>query len=130
MFEELFCLTLGLTLIRQRRAGQAAVPFVRQDLDAFFAALPFSLTPAQARSAAEAAQDLAKAVPMNRLLQGDVGSGKTVVAACAAPMLAWRNGCQAALMAPTELLAQQHLGTMQTLLGSLRDAGGPAHRLH
>ena len=73
VFEELFCLTLGLTLIRQRRAGQAAVPFVRQDLDAFFAALPFSLTPAQARSAAEAAQDLAKAVPMNRLLQGGVG---------------------------------------------------------
>ena len=118
VFEELFCLTLGLTLIRQRRAGQAAVPFVRQDLDAFFAALPFSLTPAQARSAAEAAQDLAKAVPMNRLLQGDVGSGKTVVAAACA-YLAWRNGCQAALMAPTELLAQQHLGTMETLLGSL-----------
>lgn len=118
VFEELFCLTLGLTLIRKRRAGQQAIPFVQQDLEPFTASLPFSLTAAQARSVAEAGQDLVLPVPMNRLLQGDVGSGKTVVAAACA-YLAWKNGCQAALMAPTELLAQQHLGTMETMLEGL-----------
>ena len=118
VFEELFCLTLGLTLLRRRRAGQRAIPFSQTDLTPFTAALPFPLTEAQARSAAEAAADMAKEVPMNRLLQGDVGSGKTVVAAACA-YLAWRSGCQAALMAPTELLAQQHRGTMEGLLGKL-----------
>ena len=118
VFEELFCLTLGLTLLRRRRAGQRAIPFSQTDLTPFPAALPFPLTEAQARSAAEAAADMAKEVPMNRLLQGDVGSGKTVVAAACA-YLAWRSGCQAALMAPTELLAQQHRGTMEGLLGKL-----------
>ena len=115
MFEELFCLNLGLTLIRGRRGEQRACPFVRQDLEAFTSRLPFSLTPAQLRSVKEAAADLRRAVPMNRLLQGDVGSGKTVVAAACA-YFAWQNGCQAALMAPTELLAQQHQRTMETLL--------------
>ena len=118
VFEELFCLNLGLTLLRRRRAGQEAIPFSQTDLTPFTAALPFPLTRAQARAAAEAAADMAKGVPMNRLLQGDVGSGKTVVAAACA-YLAWRSGCQAALMAPTELLAQQHLGTMEGLLGNL-----------
>ena len=115
MFEELFCLNLGLTLIRGRRGEQRACPFVRQDLEGFTSRLPFSLTPAQLRSVKEAAADLRRAVPMNRLLQGDVGSGKTVVAAACA-YFAWQNGCQAALMAPTELLAQQHQRTMETLL--------------
>ncbi|MCI5690624.1 MAG: ATP-dependent DNA helicase RecG [Clostridiales bacterium] len=118
VFEELFCLTLGLTLLRTRRAGQQAPAFPCLDLTPFTAALPFSLTAAQARSVEEARQDLARPVPMNRLLQGDVGSGKTVVAAACA-YLAWRSGWQTALMAPTELLAQQHLGTMETLLGGL-----------
>ena len=116
VFEELFCLNLGLTLLRRRRAGQEAIPFSQTDLTPFTAALPFPLTRAQARAAAEAAADMAQGVPMNRLLQGDVGSGKTVVAAACA-YLAWRSGCQAALMAPTELLAQQHLNTMTGLLG-------------
>ena len=116
MFEELFCLNLGLTLLRGRRSQQEAVPFEKQDLEAFTASLPFTLTDAQLRSAREAAADLKQPVPMNRLLQGDVGSGKTVVAAACA-FLAWENGCQSALMAPTELLAQQHLKTMETLLG-------------
>ncbi len=70
MFEELFCLNLGLTLIRGRRGEQRACPFVRQDLEAFTSRLPFSLTPAQLRSVKEAAADLRRAVPMNRLLQG------------------------------------------------------------
>lgn len=116
MFEELFCLNLGLTLIRGRRGEQRACPFVRQDLEAFTSRLPFSLTPAQLRSVKEAAADLRRAVPMNRLLQGDVGSGKTVVAAACA-YFAWQNGCQAALMAPTELLAQQHQRTMENPSG-------------
>ena len=116
MFEELFCLNLGLTLIRGRRSQQEAIPFKIQDLEDFTSSLPFSLTDAQLRSAREAAADLEQPVPMNRLLQGDVGSGKTVVAAACA-YLAWENGCQSALMAPTELLAQQHQKTMETLLG-------------
>jgi ATP-dependent DNA helicase RecG len=74
----------------------------------FLAALPFALTRAQQRVAAEVARDLGKPVPMLRLVQGDVGSGKTVVAALAA-LNAFANGCQTALMAPTELLAEQHL---------------------
>ena len=115
MFEELFCLTLGLTLLRGRRSTQRAVPFPAQDLTAFTDRLPFSLTGAQLRSLREAAADLARPVPMNRLLQGDVGSGKTVVAAACA-FLAWQNGCQTALMAPTELLAQQHFHTLSALL--------------
>ncbi len=118
MFEELFCLGLGLTLIRGRRGKQVSLPFETGDLTPFLQSLPFSLTGAQLRSAREAAGDLARPVPMNRLLQGDVGSGKTVVAAACA-YLAWVNGCQAALMAPTELLAQQHQKTMETLLGPL-----------
>ena len=116
MFEELFCLNLGLTLIRGRRSQQEAIPFKIQNLEDFTSSLPFSLTDAQLRSAREAAADLEQPVPMNRLLQGDVGSGKTVVAAACA-YLAWENGCQSALMAPTELLAQQHQKTMETLLG-------------
>ena len=118
MFEELFCLTLGLTLLRGRRGTQLATPFAKQDIDAFTAALPFPLTGAQRRSVEEAAADLRKSVPMNRLLQGDVGSGKTVVAAACA-WLAKENGCQSALMAPTELLAQQHAGTLTDLLSPL-----------
>ena len=118
MFEELFCLTLGLTLLRGRRGTQRAVPFPRGDLETFCRALPFPLTGAQRRAAEEAAGDLARDVPMNRLLQGDVGSGKTVVAAACA-WLARENGCQAALMAPTELLARQHARTLGDLLSPL-----------
>ena len=78
--------------------------------------LPFQLTGAQSRALQEVARDIAKPTPMNRLLQGDVGSGKTAVAlACA--LVAVENGYQAAVMAPTELLAEQHLRTFQRLLG-------------
>lgn len=115
MFEELFCLNLGLTRIRGRRQGQQAAPFPRQDLGAFTARLPFPLTGAQRRAVEEAGADLRQPTPMNRLLQGDVGSGKTVVAAACA-WFAWENGCQTALMAPTELLAQQHAKTLEGLL--------------
>lgn len=114
VFEELLCLSLGLSLLRTKRVEETAIPFEKQPLPTFLEALPFSLTQAQNRSVQEAAADLAEKRPMNRLLQGDVGSGKTVVAA-ACVFLAKENGCQTAFMAPTELLAQQHLRTMEAL---------------
>ena len=119
MFEELFCLNLGLTYLRTRRESESALPFPNQDLSALTGSLPFQLTQAQRRAIDEAAADLRKPTPMSRLLQGDVGSGKTVVAAACA-LFAYQNGCQAAFMAPTELLAHQHQATLETLL---RQAG-------
>ena len=119
MFEELFCLNLGLTYLRTRRECESALPFPNQDLSALTGSLPFQLTQAQRRAIDEAAADLHKPTPMSRLLQGDVGSGKTVVAAACA-LFAYQNGCQAAFMAPTELLAHQHQATLETLL---RQAG-------
>lgn len=117
-FEELLSLHLGLALLRSGRRGQAAPPLSHQELAPFTAALPYDLTGAQRRAIDEAAADLARPVAMHRLLQGDVGSGKTVVAAACA-VLAWQNGCQAALMAPTELLARQHAEGLSALLGPL-----------
>ena len=119
MFEELFCLNLGLTYLRTRRESESALPFPNQDLAALTDSLPFQLTQAQRRAIDEAAADLCKPTPMSRLLQGDVGSGKTVVAAACA-LFAYQNDCQAAFMAPTELLAHQHQATLETLL---RQAG-------
>lgn len=117
IFEELLCLSLGLALLRERRSEGGATSFERVDLSEFFCELPFSLTNAQKRSIEEMAEDLRQTRPMNRLLQGDVGSGKTVVAA-ACIWLSWRNGCQSALMAPTDLLARQHHRTLENLLGA------------
>jgi ATP-dependent DNA helicase RecG len=107
-FEELLAQQLSLKRARAARAGQRAVPLpdgaqTRRLLEA----LPFALTGAQMRAWHEISRDLAGSEPMNRLLQGDVGSGKTVVAALAA-MQAIGSGRQAALMAPTEILAEQH----------------------
>ncbi len=110
-----------LSLRRQRIALQAqAAPVLRDDALAARrrASLPFALTGAQARVFAQVREDLAKPVPMLRLVQGDVGSGKTVVAALAA-MLAVAEGRQAALMAPTELLAEQHLANLRAWLEPL-----------
>ena len=117
IFEELLCLSLGLTLLRSRRSRGQAPVFSDTDLSGFLAGLPFRLTKAQSRAVEELAGDLGRDEPMSRLLQGDVGSGKTAVAAAGA-YLAFRNGFQSALMAPTELLARQHLATMETLLGT------------
>ena len=107
-FEELLAQQLSLRRARAARARQRAQP-LRDDAGParLLGALPFALTGAQRRAWAEISHDLAGAEPMNRLLQGDVGSGKTVVAALAA-MQAIGNGRQAALMAPTEILAEQH----------------------
>ncbi|MBL8263907.1 MAG: ATP-dependent DNA helicase RecG [Xanthomonadaceae bacterium] len=110
-----------LSLRRQRIAMQShGAPSLRaaRRLDALRAALPFALTGAQERVLAEIRADLAKPVPMLRLVQGDVGSGKTVVAAMAA-LLAVEEGKQAALMAPTELLAEQHLSNLRAWLEPL-----------
>ena len=118
VFEELFLLAIGLRKLRRRRDSLRCRPFGDTDLSAFYAALPFSLTGAQRRAIGEILADLRSGRPMNRLVQGDVGSGKTMVAA-AAMVCAVRNGCQAALMAPTEILAEQHYQGLAPLLEKL-----------
>ena len=115
IFEELFYFSIGLALLRQRRTQEQGVQCASGDLSGFYALLPFQLTGAQRRAAEEAAADLTSGTPMNRLLQGDVGSGKTVVGAACVWLMA-QNGYQSALMAPTEILAQQHAQTLQVLL--------------
>ena len=115
-FEELFCLACGMALLRTRRTCAEGVPFSTPPVEEFLALLPFSLTAAQRRAMEEVAVDTASGAPMNRLVQGDVGSGKTMVAAYGA-WLAAKNGGQCALMAPTELLAEQHFRSLAPLLG-------------
>ena len=117
VFEELFFLQLALA---QRRRGVRTDPGIAfaagpDDLARATALLPFQLTSAQRRSLDEIARDMARPEPMSRLLQGDVGSGKTAVA-FAAMMLAVNSGWQAVLMAPTEILAEQHARTMRRWL--------------
>ena len=114
-FEELFYLSLGLALLRERRSRGQGPAFGETDLEDFYKLLPFALTGAQRRALEEAAADLAVARPMNRLVQGDVGSGKTAVAAGCA-WLAVRSGWQCAMMAPTEILAEQHARTLSAML--------------
>jgi ATP-dependent DNA helicase RecG len=106
---------------RQRDRNARALSVPAGLLDEFSAALPFALTAAQRIAIAEIWDDMTRDVPMNRLLQGDVGSGKTLVAA-AAILLASRNGMQSALMAPTEILAAQHAAKLAPLLLPLRVA--------
>ena len=119
IFEELFYLACGLALLRDRREVRPGWTFLPQPEEAFLRLLPFAPTGAQRRVMAEIAADLTSGRPMNRLVQGDVGSGKTMVAAYAA-WLAAKSGVQSAMMAPTELLAQQHL---ETMTGFLSGAG-------
>ena len=115
IFEELFCLTCGMALLRTRREKAAGLPFRLCPEEEFLKLLPFALTGAQRRVMGEIAADLTSGVPMNRLVQGDVGSGKTMLAAYGA-WLAAKNGYQCALMAPTELLAEQHYRSLSPLL--------------
>ena len=117
-FEELFLFTLGLRRLRQRRETVEVEPFGPVDMEAFYAALPFSLTEAQRRCIGEALADMVSGRPMNRLCQGDVGSGKTMVAA-ACVYFSVKNGRQAALMAPTEILARQHYEGLRPLMEPL-----------
>lgn len=126
-FEDLFLLQL-LNLKQKLRLAQEKAPAMPTDLDLMkkvLAELPFELTFSQKRSLWEILQDLAKPRPMNRLLQGDVGSGKTAVAALAA-VVAAQNGYQTALMAPTEVLARQHFETFKKLLGRLQSVTPPS----
>ncbi|MBN9614246.1 MAG: ATP-dependent DNA helicase RecG [Acidobacteriales bacterium 59-55] len=120
IFEELFYLELGLELKRRRmreREGTAFATNVKVR-EAIKQVLPFHPTAAQKRVLGEIATDMRKAQPMRRLLQGDVGSGKTIVAMQAA-LVAIENGYQVALMAPTEILATQHYLSAKKLLGSV-----------
>ena len=134
-FDELFFLQLGLALRRQGVKHEPGIAFdvAGERLARARGLLPFTLTRAQARAVAEIARDMARPEPMNRLLQGDVGSGKTAVAAVAAA-LAVQDGYQVALMAPTEILAEQHHATFARVLGplgvevALVTGGGTAER--
>ena len=117
-FEELFLFTIGLERLRSRREVVHVPPCGGVDMELFYRALPFTLTDAQRRCVEEALADMRSGTPMNRLCQGDVGSGKTMVAtACVYFMV--KNGRQAALMAPTEILAQQHYQGLAPLLENL-----------
>ena len=118
IFEEFFVFSAGLSLMRSSRAEKKTIPYKNLNLSSFVNALPFSLTGAQNRAIHEIVSDFASGAPMNRLVQGDVGSGKTMVAAAAA-YLAIQNGHQAALMAPTEILAEQHHHSLSKLLTPL-----------
>ncbi|UCG24459.1 MAG: ATP-dependent DNA helicase RecG, partial [Chloroflexota bacterium] len=119
-FDEMLLLQLGMLGLRRdwQTAPGLFIPLDARALEQFFAALQFRLTKAQQRVIAEIATDMREGVPMNRLLQGDVGSGKTVVAA-AAIVLAVRAGFQAAMMAPTEILAEQHYQGLKKILAGL-----------
>ncbi|HEY9085335.1 MAG TPA: ATP-dependent DNA helicase RecG [Candidatus Tyrphobacter sp.] len=118
IFGEFLVLATGTQLRRAQREGEhdaVALQVPKNLLEQFEASLPFALTGAQRRVIDEIWSDLSRDMPMNRLLQGDVGSGKTLVAA-AAVLLAARGGFQSALMAPTEILAMQHVQKLTPLL--------------
>ncbi len=115
IFDELFCLQMGLIRLRDKnRETENRHVLTRDCSEEFIKGLPFELTNAQKRSISEAVSDMSGEKAMNRLLQGDVGSGKTAVAA-ALIYTAAKNGMQSALMAPTEVLAEQHLRTFEKL---------------
>ena len=117
IFEELFFLELGLELKRRRMKERAGIAFAANDKvrEAIREVLPFHPTAAQKRALGEIVTDMREPSPMRRLLQGDVGSGKTIVA-FQAMLVAMENGYQAALMAPTEILATQHFLAARKLL--------------
>jgi ATP-dependent DNA helicase RecG len=128
-FDELFLIQMGVAARKlEWQETQASAAFRIDDdlLRRFGHGLPFSFTPAQERALKEILTDVSQTRPMSRLLEGDVGSGKTVVAT-AALMMAAANGCQGALMAPTEILAEQHFNTIAGLLSRLgaHDVGAP-----
>ena len=115
VFEELFTLVCALSLVRGEGEVQPGIAVQPRDIAEFTATLPFTPTGAQLRAIADAAGDMTSGRLMNRLIQGDVGSGKTLVAA-ALIWLAAGSGLQSAFMAPTELLAEQHFATLSGFL--------------
>lgn len=118
IFEEFFVFSAGLSLMRSSRAEKKCTPYHNFNMKPFYGSLPFSLTGAQSRAVEEILSDFRSGKPMNRLVQGDVGSGKTMVAAAAAYCAAG-NGAQTALMAPTEILAEQHYASLSRLFAPL-----------
>lgn len=116
IFGELLGFSLGMALFKKKEKTLTSVRMEKDFSDEFFKKLPFSPTGAQIKAAKEISRDMAKNTPMRRLLQGDVGSGKTAVAASAL-YTAFKNGWQAAFMAPTEILASQHFNSLKKLLG-------------
>ena len=115
IYEELLILQLGIGRMKNRGAARTGAPMQKMSPEPFWALLPFSPTGAQRRAVEEILTDMAGETSMNRLLQGDVGSGKTLVAA-AAIWACIRSGYQAALLAPTEILAAQHAENLNRLL--------------
>lgn len=118
VFEELLTLRLGLASIKTRGRRLSGAVMADVDMDVFYRSLPFEPTCAQLRAVNECIADMKRLYPMNRLVQGDVGSGKTLVAAACAYFAA-RNGFQTLVMAPTEVLAQQHCETFRSFLEPL-----------
>ena len=114
IFEELLVLQLGMKMLKSRNRGNTSVRIEKDFSQEFFSSLPFTLTGAQKKAVESCICDIAKNTPMNRLIQGDVGSGKTVVAASVIYTAA-KNSIQSAFMAPTDILARQHYSTLSKL---------------
>ena len=114
IFEELFLLELGMMRLKTKNRRSTALSMQKDFTEEYFSLLPFELTGAQKRAIKEATADMSVNIPMNRLLQGDVGSGKTAVSAALIYNCA-KNGYQSALMAPTEVLAMQHYKTLANM---------------
>ncbi len=117
-FDELLVLQLGMLSLKEKNRRLTPYPLKEMPLDKYYEALPFELTGAQRRSIGECISDMTENTPMNRLILGDVGSGKTAVAA-ALCYFTFLNGCQSCIMAPTEILADQHYATFCRFLEPL-----------
>ena len=118
IFEELFVLACALGRMRGQRVNEGGIILPPSDLEEFWRSLPFSPTNAQRRAASQAVADMGSGRVMSRLIQGDVGSGKTLVAA-ALIWFTWKGGYASAFMAPTEILAEQHFATLTAMLSPL-----------
>ena len=118
VFEELLTLKLGLSMIKHRGREKTGAVMKNADISELWSSLPFQPTNAQKRAVSDCIRDMQREYPMNRLVQGDVGSGKTLVAAAAA-YFCFKNGFGTMVMAPTEVLAQQHYRTFSQLLSPL-----------
>lgn len=118
VFDELLILQIGMYILKNRTENSTGCQMQLQSLSEFYNALPFELTDCQKNAIKDCAADMCKNYPMNRLVQGDVGSGKTAVVAGAA-FFAYQNGFQTAIMAPTEILATQHYQTLSEFLEPL-----------
>lgn len=117
-FDELLVLQLGMLALKDRNRSLTSYSLENHSIDAYYSSLPFDLTNAQKKAISECCSDMTGSTPMNRLILGDVGSGKTAVAA-ACCYFAYLSGCQSCLMAPTEILADQHYETLNSFLAPL-----------